>query len=333
MRHLREMARLVGWTTALGLALAQTARAEHAAPVDIPFALEGGNIVLQVELTPAHPLPFAFDSGLSGGNVISVEVAKALHLQPNANMDIQDANGARKFGKLVAIPSMTVGPTKLSNQLFAIVPIPANITQRPDKGAPPLAGFLGTSLMRDAVLCIDYAHHKLHRWKAGDFDATHYSSIPMTLTQGRPTIHVNIDGREANLIVDSGDNGALTVYIAFAAKNNFEQRYPNVSQEGEASGGGSSDALVTEAGAAKIGSAVEFRHVPLMIIHQGVDPASGIDGMVGFLLLSRLDPCLDGNGKRFFIPLGGPGLPSASAFPSPPRDARGPGDRRLAVAP
>jgi hypothetical protein len=315
MRQLRGAAQRIALAPILLLGFAQAARAQHAAPVDIPFALEGGNIVLQVELTPGHPLPFVFDTGLSDGNIVSAETAKALALKPNAKMAIRDANGASDHGQLVVLPSVRVGPAKLSNQPFAIVPIPDEITQR--KGKPPIAGFLGAPLLKDAVVCIDYRHHTLHRWGAHDFDAAHFASVPMASIHDLPTIHVDIDGRHANLIVDSGNNGALTVYPDFAVKNDFKRRYPDLVPQGENAGGGSQMALSGEADAVEIGSDVGFRHVPLMIIPQGMDPAWGIDGMVGFVLLARLDPCLDREGKRFMFRMGGPsstaGRPNAGA--------------------
>lgn len=269
-------------------------------PAEIPFTLEGGNIVVDVELKPGQHLPFVFDSGLSNGNLIATAAAKALDLKPDSQLDIGDAGGARESAALTTIPRILVGAARLSDQLFAIIAMPDAVTHR--QGKPPIAGFLGAPLLQDAVLCIDYTHRNMRRWARSDFDGAGRSSVPMTLTHELPTIAVDIDGRKARLIVDSGNDGAVVVFPSFADQNDFRTRYPHLAAR-EANGGSGQtfETLTGEAASVRIGPDTEFRHVPLAVIPQGMDPAWGIDGMVGFGVLSRLNPCLDREGQRLLF--------------------------------
>ncbi|WP_295685257.1 retropepsin-like aspartic protease [uncultured Nevskia sp.] len=271
-----------------------------ARPAVIPFQLEGANIVINVELAPGRKLPFMFDSGLSNGNLVTPEVAKALGLKASAKQGVNDASGDHNAATLATAPSIRIGSASLSKQTFAIVAIPEQVTQR--SGKPPLAGFIGAPLLENAVLCIDYEHQRMQRWARRDFDSRGLTSVPMTLNHGLPTIVVTIDGAKARLIVDSGNNGAVVVYPAFAAKHDFRKRYPDlVAHSGSDGSGQDFEVLNGEAKIVAISPEASFQLAPLTVMPQGMDPAWGIDGMVGFEVLSRLNPCLDRDGQRFLF--------------------------------
>ncbi|WP_293391183.1 retropepsin-like aspartic protease [Nevskia sp.] len=283
---------------------AQPLLLQDARPAVIPFLLEGANIVVDVELVPGRRLPFVFDSGLSNGNLVTQEVAKTLGLKaiasPGSKQGVNDASGDHNAATLTTVPSIRIGGASLSKQVFAIVAIPEQVTQRPGKTA--LAGFIGAPLLENAVLCIDYEHQRMQRWARRDFDGRGLTSVPMTLNHGLPTIVVDIDGRKARLIVDSGNNGAVVVYPAFAAKHDFRKRYPDlVAHSGNDGSGQDFEVLNGEAKIVAISPEASFQLAPLTVMPQGMDPAWGIDGMVGFEVLSRLNPCLDRDGQRFLF--------------------------------
>jgi predicted aspartyl protease len=268
-----------------------------AAPAQIPFRLEGHNIVVEIEFGPHDRLPFAFDSGLSGGSIITTGAARALGLKADRDMGVRDAAGQRRGARRAVLPSIGIGGVKLESVPFAIAEIPAEVIKRPAGGS--LAGFVGAPLMNDAVLCIDYSQRTLARWNRADFDAGGRVAIPMKLNHGLPTIEIGIDGRPATLIVDSGADFALTVYTSFAERNDFEHRYKPLGRQGGNGGSGRGfEAVVTEAGTVTIGPGAEFSEVPLQVIPQGMDPGWGIDGMLGFQMLKQLNPCLDADGGR-----------------------------------
>ena len=271
-----------------------------AKPAVIPFLLEGANIVVDVELAPGHRLPFVFDSGLSNGNLVTPEIAKALGLKASTKQGVNDASGDHNAATLTTVPSARIGGASLSKQIFAIVAIPEQVTRRP--GKTPLAGFIGAPLLENAVLCIDYEHQRMQRWARRDFDGRGMTSVPMALNHGLPTIVVDIDGAKARLIVDSGNNGAVVVYPAFATRHDFRKRYPDlVAHSGSDGSGQDFEVLNGEAKVVAISPDAAFQLVPLTVMPQGMDPAWGIDGMVGFEVLSRLNPCLDRDGQRFLF--------------------------------
>lgn len=253
-------------------------------PAEIPFSLEEGNIVVQAELAPGHPLPFVFDSGLSEGNLVTQDAAKALGLKSAGSIRYQGANGSGGAAALATIPSIRVGDVTLTGQPAAIAAIPPEVTTRP--GQPSLAGFLGAPLLKDAVLCIDYEHTRMQRWKRTEFPGGRLSETPMPLRHGLPTMDVKIDGRPATLVIDTGSNAAITLFPAFLAKEGVGERYGHFATRD------------VEADAVEFGDGSGFNHVPLSAGAQALDPAWGIDGLVGSAVLSQLNPCLDRDGQR-----------------------------------
>lgn len=275
-------------------------RPTAAKPAVIPFRLEGANIVVEVELAPGRRLPFVFDSGLAHGNLITPAAAKAWGLKADAGLGVRDAAGIGSDAALTSVAAIRVGEARLEHPPFAIVPIPDAVTRRP--GLPAIAGFLGAPLLADAVLCIAYSQQAMQRWPRGAFDASRMISVPMLLNHGLPTIRISIDGRGATMIVDSGNNGAVVVYPSFADTPAFRKRYPQLAaHEGYGGSGHSFEAQTGDADVVVIGPGVGFEHVPLTVIPQGMDPAWGIDGMVGYEVLSRLNPCLDVEGQRLLF--------------------------------
>jgi len=122
----------------------------------------------------------------------------------------------------------------------------------------------------------------------------------MHSNHGLPTIEVSIDGVQATLIVDSGDNGGVDLFPAFADENNLRQRYPHLKlREGMAGGGQTFDVYSGLADAVAVDPGSTLRQVPLSLVAQAMDPVWGIDGLAGFQFLSRLNPCLDHDGQRF----------------------------------
>ncbi|TDU31952.1 aspartyl protease [Panacagrimonas perspica] len=285
---------LAGLLTALP-ALSAPPRAK---PVSIPFDLEEGNIVVQVELTPGRPLPFIFDSGLSDGNIVSADAAQTLHLKITGEVNLHDASGTPNAAKLTTIPSVRVGGAVLRDQTYAIIDIPDEVTER-DEGEAPIAGFLGAPLMQDAVVCVDYQKKTMQRWKRADFDGSTLTAVPMRLQHGLPVIRVGIDGRFATLAVDSGNNGGVQLFPSFADESLLRSRYPDMKIREGMSGSGQRVLIVSgEADVVEVAPGVALHKVPLSSMAQSFDPEWEIDGLVGSEFLSRLDPCLDRDGQR-----------------------------------
>jgi hypothetical protein len=266
-----------------GTLVASAFSAAAGTPVEIPFSLEDGDIVVQAEFAPGKPLPFVFDSGLSEGNLVSVEAARTLGLKAGDTIEYNGANGRGGTAHVAKVRQVRVGGAVLKDAPAAVAPIPEAITSRP--GKPSLAGFIGAPLLRGAVLCLDYSAQRMRRFVRTDFTAQDLETVPMPLRHGLPTIDVDIDGQGATLVVDTGSNGAITLFPSFLAREGIARRY------------GFADGRA-EAESVTLGDGGGFHQVPLAAGAQALDPAWAIDGLFGSAVLSQLEPCLDRDGQR-----------------------------------
>jgi hypothetical protein len=274
------------WMAVAGALAASAVMDAAASPAEIPFSLEDGDIVVQAELAPGQPLPFVFDSGLSEGNLVSVEAARTLGLEARNTIEYNGANGQGGTAHVANVRQVRIGRVVLKDQPAAVAPIPGAVTSRP--GKPSLAGFIGAPLLRDAVLCLDYSAKRMRRFVRAEFTAEDLETVPMPLRHGLPTIDVDIDGQRATLVVDTGSNGAITLFPSFLARQGVAQRYGGIE-------GGRA-----EAEAVTLGDGSGFHQVPLAAGAQALDPAWSIDGLIGSAMLSQLEPCLDRDGQRIF---------------------------------
>jgi hypothetical protein len=287
----------------MGLACAASAQAASPpnAPASVPFQLEEGNIIVQVELAPGHgALPFIFDSGLSDGNIVSADTARALKLQPAAGggVTVHDASASGGDAELTTIPSVRMGGVVLTDQVFAIIDLPDEVADR-GEGQPPLGGFIGAPLLQDAVVCIDYRHKSMQRWARPAFTGKGLASVPMKFQHGLLTIRVNVDGRAATLAVDSGNNGGVQLFPSFADDALLRSQYPDLRVREGTSGSGETFRILSGfAKAVELAPGTVLHKVELSSMRQSFDPEWGIDGLAGFAFLSRLDPCLDRDGQR-----------------------------------
>ena len=291
-------ARAAGAMMALLSGAAAAANPARSGAVTIPFALDEGNIVVDVELAPGTRLPFIVDSGLSNGNLVTTAAARILGLLATGDdIHLRDASGTASAGALTTIARIRVGEAVLADQTFAISEIPDEVTAR--DGKPAIAGFLGAPLLQGAVVCIDYRHEMLQRSPRRAFPSAGFAMVRMPLRHGLPSVRLRIDGLPATLVIDSGNNGGLQLFPGFVEKHRLRQRYPDLRVQAGTSGSGETYEILTGfARRVALAPGDILRDVPLSFVPQAYDPAWNIDGLAGYAFLSRLDPCLDRDGQR-----------------------------------
>lgn len=288
------------WALVLSAALLLSAAAHAGAddqPTVIPFTVFKSNIVVEVTIPPGKTLPFAFDSGLSEGNILTVATARALGLELQGRARFTDSSGSRGVAAVAVMDWIEISGAVLRNQKFAIIPVSPTLIKRPDK--PPIAGYIGAPLLKNAVVCVDYADRELRRWSSGGFDASGMASIPLQVNHGLVTITVHVDGVPATLAVDTGSDGGVQFFPEFVDKHDLHKRYTGMIPYTAMSGAGQTFRILRgTADTVRIGDTT-LNDVPMAFISQVFNPHWGIDGLLGYRVLSRLNPCIDRPSGRF----------------------------------
>lgn len=279
---------------------ASWADTDHSQPSIIAFESFKGQTVIPVSVGAGSAHAFLFDTGLTQGNILSADLARALDIKPTRQVKLSDSSGQARAVDVAMIDTVSVGPVTLHNAPFALMPLPAALSRRPD--GPDIVGVMGAPLLKDAVVCLDYQNKRIMRWSpAATFSAGQRRRLPLEFLHDQPTITIDIDGLRATVVVDTGSNGGVQLFPAFARAHDLGTKYPGLRQTKSLSGHGQiSQSYQGTARRVTLGDDVKYPNIPLAIIPQSFPPAWGIDGLIGAGFLSRLAPCLDEPSEGFY---------------------------------
>ncbi len=296
------MKRWLGFVLAVLGGLAAGAAQAASGPVVIPFTLHNDNIVVMAALDSGPPLPFIFDSGLSHGGIVTAETAGKLGLKPQRDLSIGAAGGGPGHrAKLTTVRALHLGAATLVDPPFAIVDVPPQIVAR--DGQPPIAGFIGAPLLEGAVVCIDYGASRMQRWSRQDFVPGDAVAVAAPVNHGLVTVAAVVDGVRATLAVDTGNNGGVEFFPAFVRAHDLIDRYAKTLHPTQATSG-TGQTFNTLSGIAQnvsFAPQVVLHDADLLFVAQAFDPTWGIDGLLGYAVLSRLNPCIDRDGGKLYF--------------------------------
>jgi predicted aspartyl protease len=279
-------------------------------PIEIPFALEGGHIIVEASLDGSAPLPFMFDTGAI--NIITPETAHTINAPFVRNARMAGVGPQVSQAQIVKVDRITMGPAMLDHPLVAITALRNLIVDRGSR--PRLAGLIGANLLARYAVTVDYQRHTLtlnspgFRPQAGFALPLGYAISADGLTH--PSIKAELDGATGEFVLDTGSSGQVFLSDAFA------HAHPSFATSGKVlsflSPGGIGGPLPVQLALAKhlqLGAATLS---PLAFNR----PASGAsfslhaDGLLGAVILSQFIVTIDyQSGHAYFEPVAGRTLP------------------------
>lgn len=191
---------LIGLLSAAGPACAQAAR--PVAFVSLPFDLVGGLVVLRnLELNAQHG-DFILDTGCAYGLLVE-QSAFAGQLRPMAATGL-GANGTVAQQQL-PVTSFQFGATHYAG-LLAVATSLADVRRLV---GPRLLGLIGTELLREYEVVIDYKHRRLSCYplragKLAQLPFVRTDSLHFTLIQGKPSTRGYVGRVPVQLLLDTG---------------------------------------------------------------------------------------------------------------------------------
>lgn len=217
-RHFIILTAFVAFLFAPAMAQAQITLGGEAAPVDVPFTIEGSHILLSVKLNGHGPYYFSFDTGAP--NVLTPGVAQEL------NLDVKGAALAVGFGNqrvassLTTIASAQVGDLSLEDQSFSVIELLHHIVDRGNR--PKLAGLIGRDLLDRYVVHFDFDRLIAKFIPNSGFSYAGGGAMLDISLQLRkspwggllklPLVSATIDGKPVTLMVDTGDGSAANIF-------------------------------------------------------------------------------------------------------------------------
>lgn len=279
-------------------------------PIEIPFTLEGGHIIVEASIDGSAPMPFMFDTGAT--NLMTPETARKINAPAVRTARIGGIGPHVSQAQIVKVDRITIGPALLDHPLVAITELRNLIV---DRGARPrLAGLIGANLLARYAVTVDYQHHTLtlnspgFRPQAAFALPLGYSISADGLTH--PSIKAELDGATGEFVLDTGSSGQVFLSDAFA------HAHPSFVTSGKVlsflSPGGIGGPLNMQLALAK---QLQFGTATLSPPAFN-RPASGAsfglhaDGLLGAVILSRFIVTIDyQSGHAYFEPVAGRTLP------------------------
>jgi Aspartyl protease/PDZ domain len=197
--------------------------ASNAAPLN--FDLIDNRIFVSALVEGQGPWHLVFDTG--GSNILDLEVAQALKLPLSDGFEMPGAGAGRLPAWRTRVASVRLGPVTMHDTPFVVLPLAAI---RRAIGLPALHGLVGHELLTRFRIGIDFIARTLTLAEpespplAGERRAGALV-LPIEFAGSLPRIPARLDGREADLVIDSGDRSSLTLFQPYVEQHRLRQAY------------------------------------------------------------------------------------------------------------
>ena len=175
----------------------------QAARATLPAYVESGHVFIEATIGDNEPALFVLDTGASI-NVLTPEAAKALNVQTQGALKATGVGEEQPGVSLAKVPTLHVGPATLSDQNFAIVPLPS-LTANVNGDTREAAGLLGYDFFRRFLVTIDYHNERVTIEPLRECAAPSATAVPLFLDGDRiPKLRAKLNGVDVLWSVDVG---------------------------------------------------------------------------------------------------------------------------------
>lgn len=265
----------------------------------VPFDFVDNRIVLRVMLDGKGPYAFVLDTG--AGFTTSPQIVAQLGLTPHGSFKIGGTGADRAQASRVRIPSVALGPIRMSDQPFTVVDLDGI---RKSSALPAFDGLIGSELFSRYVVRIDYRGRTLTLTDPSAF--TYHGNgtiVPIELGGGTPRVEASVDGIDGDFTVDTGDRMDVTFMEPVIAREHLLDRYaPRVETITGWGIGGAVSGYVARAHDLRI-AALDVRDPLLRLptVAGGFFTSHRLTGSIGTGIVNRFAVTFDYSRKRLIF--------------------------------
>ena len=199
-----------------------------ASPIEIPFILEGGHIIVEAAIDGNSPRPFLFDTG--GSNMITPDIARTLNASVVRTARVAGIGPKVSNVEMIKVRRITIGAATLDEPIVIVLDIPNTIVDRGSR--PRLAGLIGAELLARYAVTIDYTRRILTLHNPGFQPKAAAFSLPLGFSMSpdgltHPSIRAELDGLAGDFVLDTGSGGQVFV------SQNFERAHAPLARYGK----------------------------------------------------------------------------------------------------
>jgi predicted aspartyl protease len=198
-------------------------------PIEIPFILEGGHVIIEASIEGNTPVPFMFDTG--GRDTITPDAAQSLNAPVERSERIGGIGPKVWQSNMIRVGRVAIGAAMLEHQLFYVIDLPNTLVDRGSR--PRLAGLIGSELLARYTVTLDYARATLTLNNPGFRPQQAAFSLPLGFSMSRdglthPSISAELDDVAGEFILDTGANSQVFVSEKFQREHAPFAQYAKV---------------------------------------------------------------------------------------------------------
>jgi predicted aspartyl protease len=282
---------------ALGWAPAATAMAEGAPAAGRVltgrFEVVRNRPWTDVTIQGAGPFRFLIDTGATVA-VVDPDLAAELKLARLQDAPLRGATAERTVEMFVAQGVIVDSLRQRGAVVFAA-----------GQAGADFQGILPGTMFTAADSEIDFAAREFRIYTGGAPDRAGFTRLPLVRPQGRApdgrlVVQVRLDGRPANLLIDTGGTGAVLLSGEYVGKNRLWDRYKKWAP-GQGQGMlAAFDTRLARAGVLELGGA-RFQRPPIHLTDPFNPPGDSGDGVLGMDVLRRFTLATDPAGGAIWL--------------------------------
>jgi hypothetical protein len=178
----------------------------------VPFDLIDNHVYLNVTLNGKGPYRFVFDTG--GSNIIDPAVAKDLNVEGSGLEEDTGTGTGTETSSYATIDSLKLGNAVVRNQVFLVEPIHQGFGM---SAGTRVDGLIGFEVLARYVTTFDYTRRLLSFSMPNATTEKGADVIPFVFFQTVPQIGCTVSGIASQCTVDTGQSGAVSLYVPFVA--------------------------------------------------------------------------------------------------------------------
>jgi predicted aspartyl protease len=211
-----------------GAGLAQSVKQTPKPPVEVPFAFEHNQIILQVKIVGKGPFNMLLDTN-TDPSAIDAATARELGLLVGAKGATATGGGTEKNTVYPAqLPIVELGAITAKDIAAATI----DLTRLGERIGKPIHGVLGYSFLKDRIVQIDYPNQKLRFFTESPYPRIQFGpntvniiAFPFRYEDGEMMIEsVFVNNEKMRATLDTGSSGTFSLTPEAVAQLGLEEQ-------------------------------------------------------------------------------------------------------------
>ena len=187
-----------------------------ARPIEVPFVLEGGHMIIEASIDGGPPLPFLFDTGAR--TTFTEETARGLQASAIGGRQARGLGPKLVSARAIEVTRIAIGAATFEHHAVTVLELRNIIVDRGSRAR--LAGLIGSELLTRYAVTIDFKKRLLTLNALGYRPPSSQFALPLGMSisldgLSHPSVPAEVDGVAGEFVLDTGSSGEVFVTSSF----------------------------------------------------------------------------------------------------------------------